>query len=233
MNTNAERDLELWRTWKRTGAPSDLEALMHQMLPLIRAEAQKYANVVPLFVLEAEAKQLAKRAFETYSPAAGTQLNTHVVNQLKKLSRSFYERQSTVRVPEHQRITYNQYRRTAADLEDRLGYKPSIDHIADHMGLPVPKLQKLISNVEKRELLESGEGPSFAHDTDESEKIDLAYHDMTPLQKDVFDYRTGSHGKPELDNPEICARLNIPQWKLSAELVAIRQLLERAKRTHV
>ena len=231
--STADRDLELWRTWKRTGAIADLEALMQQFLPLIRSEAAQYKNVVPENVLLAEGKVLAKHAFDTYAPSASTQLNTHVVWQLKKLRRLFYERQSTVRVPEHLRIQHNQYRRAMSDLEDRLGFRPTMEHVADHLGLTVPKLTHLISTVEKRELLESGEGPTFGHADDdavERDAIERAYHTMTPQQKDVFDYRTGSHGKPELpDNDAIVARVGIPQWKLSEELVAIRKMLERAK----
>lgn len=233
MTTNADRDLELWRTWKRTQSTPDLEALMRQVMPLIRTEVNRYTGVVSSIVLEAEAKRLAKHAFDTYAPTAGTQLNTHVVNQLQKLKRLVYDRQSTVRVPEHQRLTYNRYRRAMNDLEDRLGAPPTIDHVADHLGLPVPKLQRLVATVEKRELLESGEGPSFGAPHDEREKLELAYHDLTPQQKDIFDYRTGLHGKPELANPEICKRMGIPQWQLSSELVKIRQVLERAKATHV
>lgn len=233
MTITADRDLELWRTWKRTGAIADLEALMRQFMPLIHTEVAQYKNVVPENVLLAEAKVLAKHAFDTYAPTASTQLNTHVVWQLKKLRRLFYERQSTVRVPEHLRIQHNQYRRALTDLEDRLGFRPTLEHVADHLGVPLPKLTHLIATVEKKELLESGEGPTFGHADDdavERDAIERAYHTMTPQQQKIFDYRTGSHGVRELsDNGAIVAAMGIPQWKLSEELVAIRKLLERAK----
>lgn len=232
MSLNSDRDLEMWRTWNRTKSMMDLEALMHQMMPVIRNEVSRYSNVVSPMLLEAEAKVLAKKAFETYSPTAGTQLNTHLVNQLQKLKRMVYERQSTARVPEHLRLTYNRYRKAVVDLEDRHGAPPSLDHVADHLGLPHAKLQHLISTVEKRELLESGEGPSFQGHHDDNDKIELAYHDMTQLQRDIFDYRTGSHGKKELPNPEILTKLNLPQWQLSAELVKIRSILQKAQGQH-
>lgn len=230
MSERTDKDLELWKAWKKSGSMSDLETLMRQMMPVIKNETRRYENVVPAVVLDAEAKQLAKKAFDSYSPSAGTQLSTHVVNQLKKLSRTFYERQSTVHVPEYQRVTYNKYRRAVSDLEDELGYPPTIHHVADYLVLPVKKLKQLVGNVEKHELLESGEGPSFYSEQDDTENIELAYHDMTQLQKNVFDLRTGSHGKKELDNTAICKKLSIPQWQLSQEVSSIKALLRKAQR---
>jgi DNA-directed RNA polymerase specialized sigma subunit len=231
MNSVADKDLDLWRAWHRTRAMHDLEALMAHVAPILRTEASKYANVVSPALLDAEAKVIALKAFETYDPARA-QLNTHLVESLRKLSRMAYDRQSTVHVPEHQRLAYHQYLRAKADLEDRLGYPPSVEHIADHLGLPVDRLHKVIGTAGKRELVESGEGPSFQAAHDDTESIEFAYHGMTPLQKDIFDYRTGLHGKPELANPAICKALNIPQWKLSAELTTIKAQLERAHATH-
>jgi len=225
--TAAEQDLALWKTWNRTRASADLEALMHHVGPLIGRETSRFNKVVPPLVLDAKAKELALKAFETFDPNRA-QLNTHLVHNLAKISRMAYERQSTLRVPEHQRLTYNRYTRVLVDLENDLGYKPSLALVADHLAIPIKNLKTVIANVEKRELLESGEGPSFAVPTDDSDLIELAYASMTPRQQQVFDYRTGSHGKPRLVNPQIVAKLGIPQWQLSAELTQITALLKRA-----
>lgn len=213
-----EKDIELWRQWKRTGSIPDLEALMAHMRPVILREVNKWSSLVSPLVLEAEAHKIALEAFKTYDSNKGVLLSTHLVARLMKLSRSAYAHQSTVSVPEHQRLSYNRIQRIKAQLEDELGHAPTMTHLADHMGMPVPKLQQLMTNVGKRELLESGEGPTFQRQQDRvGELIELAYSKLTPRQKDVYDYRTGSHAKPQLSNPQIMSRLNLTQGVLSYE----------------
>lgn len=232
MNTAKDKDLELWRKWNASKSSADLEALLAHMRPLIFREANRWANVVNKTVLEAEANKLAVEAFKSYDPnrTPPVLLSTHVTNRLLKLSRVAYERQSTVSIPEHQRLSYNRFVRLRSELEDRLGRPPTMEHLADHMAMSVPKLQALVANVERRELLESGEGPAFQQAEDRMlELVELAYAGFTPRQKDIYDYRTGSHGKPELKNPAIMARLGITQGVLSYELGKITADLKRLR----
>ena len=225
-----DTDLELWRKWKASGSVHDLEALMAQMRPVLFREINKWTNVASPILLEAEANKHALDAFKSFDPAAGTQLSTHVTYRLMKLSRTGYAHQSTVSVPEHQRLSYNRLQRIKADLEDLHGKPPSLEVLADHMGMTVPKLQALTANVNRRELLESGEGPTFAQQQGrEAELIELAYSRLTPRQKEVYDYRTGSHGKPKLENPAIMARLGVTQGVLSYEREKIVEVFKKLK----
>jgi DNA-directed RNA polymerase specialized sigma subunit len=177
----------------------------------------------------AEAKKLALEAFNSFDPNRGVKLSTHVTNRLQKLSRIAYARQSTVSIPEHQRITFNRYQRTVARLEDELGHPPTIQHIADHMAMPVPKLQSILHNVARKEFLESGEGPAFQHYNDD-DLIHLAYQDMTPSQKRIFELRTGYNGHPVQDGKQIQHTLGITQGQLSYELGKIKTHLEQMQR---
>lgn len=230
MSTETSKDIELWRRWKQTRSPMDLEALVKQINPLIQREVNRWAAVAPRFVLDNEAKKVAVKAFESFDPTRGLQLSTHLVSQLQKLSRTAYAQQSTLSIPEQHRLTYNRYLKARVDLEDELGFPPTMEHIADHMQLPIPKLTGILANVERRELLESGEGPSFQTRTDDTEKIEFAYHQMTPRQKQIFDLRTGMHGSMEVgSDKELMQRLGLTQGVLSYELQKIRQLLETTK----
>ncbi len=230
MSDTKDKDAQLWETWHKNRSEHNLQLLMDQMQPVLRREISRWVGVAPMFLLENEAKQLAKKAFEGYDPKMGAALATHVVNQLQKLSRTAYIRQSTVSVPEHQRITFNQYQKIRSQLEDRLGHPPSHDDIADHMGLPPKRLQSIIGNVQKRELLESGEGPAFQKQTDD-DLIHLAFADMTPQQQKIFELRTGYNGTPHPDESKIkdgvgiMKALNISQGILSYELQKIQTLL--------
>jgi DNA-directed RNA polymerase specialized sigma subunit len=227
--TARDKDRELWERWHRSRSTADLEALMKQVAPLLRRETGKWANVAPLFLLENEAKRLALKAFESYDPAMGTQLNTHLINQLMKLSRYGYSRQSTLSVPEGHRVTFNKYVRVKSELEDQLGHPPTLDHIADHMGLPPSRLIGIVKNVERRELLESGEGPAFQALTDD-DLIHLAYHDMAPLQQRIFELRTGYNGHSIKDGKGIMQELGISQGVLSGHLGKIKSKLEEMQK---
>lgn len=230
MSIETSKDVELWRRWTQTRSPMDLEALFKQVNPLIQREVNRWAASAPRFVLESEAKKVAVKAFESFDPTRGLQLSTHLVSQLQKLSRTAYAQQSALSIPEQHRLTYNQYLKAKADLEDQLGFPPGLDHIADHLRLPIPKLTTILANVERRELLESGEGPSFQVRHDDTETIEFAYHQMTPRQKQIFDLRTGMHGHREVgSDKEIMQQLGLTQGMLSYELQKIRQLLETTK----
>lgn len=234
MTVIRNKDQELWSRWKANKSPANLEALMAQVMPLIRNETQRWNRVVPQLILEAHAKELALKAFETYNPNRDVLLSTHVVNNLKPLSRLSYDSQSTLSVPEAQRITFNQVQNTYAHLEDELGHKPTVHHVADRLGLPVAEVHKVMHNVARSELTESGDGPVFQlHDSDD-DLIHLAYYDLTPLQQKIFVMRTGytpsGITNPMLikDGEGIMKDLGITQGQLSYQLTQIAKVLEKA-----
>ena len=230
MNESKTSDMALWRQWKQAPTNQNLEALIKQLMPLIRRETGRWASIMPPYVLENEAKLLTIKACESYNPNAGAALSTHVINQLQKLSRTAYKNQSTLSVPEHQRLTFNQYNAAQRHLEDLNGRKPTLQDTADYMAIKPKQLQRIIENVGTRELLESGEGPAFIKDTSD-DVIHLAFSDMTPIQKRIFEMRTGYNGVPvSKDAKTILKTLNITQGQLSYQLNAMRPLLERAQR---
>ena len=230
MNDTKNKDLELWRKWKQTRSTADLEALMTQMAPVIRRETQRWSAIVPMTMLNNEAKILAIKAFESYNPNAGTALATHLVNQMQKLSRTAYARQSSVSVPEQKRLLFNNYTRAKSQLEDMSGRPPSLDEIADHMRLPPKRLQAVIDVVGKREYMESGDGPSFLMHMDDPEVVHLAHHDMTPVQKKIFEMRTGYEGNAVKSGAGIMHATGLSQGQLSYQLNQIKLLLEQAQR---
>ena len=94
MSDTKARDLELWRAWKKSQSPGDLQKLLDQMTPIINREVGKWAPAMSRSLLEMEAKRLAVQAFQTYNPSAGTALSTYVASRLPKLSRTVYSNQN-------------------------------------------------------------------------------------------------------------------------------------------
>lgn len=229
MDDTKSRDLELWQQWKRTHSQVDLEALIKQMWPVIRRETQRWANIVSPTMLDNEAKRQAIKAFEKYNPNAGASLSTHLTHQLQKLSRVGYARQSTVSVPEQQRLIFNNYTRAVRQLEDLHGRPPKLEEVADHMRLPPKRLQTVVDLVGKKEFMESGEGPAFAQYMDDPEVVHLAHYDMTPIQKQIFEMRTGYGGNAVKSGAGIMHATGLTQGQLSYQLNQIKALLEKAQ----
>ena len=231
MNTDAKADdLALWRKWKQYPTPQNLEALIKQLMPVIRRETRRWSAVVPEYILENEAKLLAIKSCETYNPNAGTALGTHVINGLQKLSRTAYKNQSTLSVPEQQRLTFNQYANAKRHLEDLNGVTPTLHDVADYMAIKPKHLQSIVENVGKRELIESGDNLAFVKDQND-DVLHLAYGDMTPIQQKIFEMRTGYNNTPVAKDAKVIMKaLNITQGQLSYQINAMRPLLERAQR---
>ena len=230
MNEVKNEDLVLWRKWKGSPTPQNLEALIKQLLPIIKRETSRWGSLVPSYIMENEAKLLAIKACETYNPNAGAALATYVISQLQKLSRTAYKNQSALSVPEQQRLMFNQYNAAQRHLEDLNGKRPTLEETADYLAVKPKKLQFLVENVGRKELIESGEGPAFAKDHSE-DILDLAFADMTPIQQKIFQMRTGYQNTPiAKDSNSIMRQLNLTQGQLSYQLNSMKPLLERAQR---
>lgn len=230
MNETRNKDLELWKAWHTSRSMYDLEKLMKQFDPLLKKETIRWSSSVTPALLEAEAKKLALKAFETYDPKRDVLLSTHVVTWLQKLSRFAYQRQSSLNVPEQHRLNYNKYIKAKKTLENDLNREPTHEELSDHLGLPPKKLTELIELVNKKELLESGEGPSLQLSKEDQDIIHLVYYDLTPRQQKIFEYRTGYNGKPILSATEIQKALNLTQGQLSYELSKITEVVNKANR---
>ena len=231
MSFDKSKDVELWQTWKRTQSPQDLDSLLKQMEPVIQREVGRWKRIAPEFLLNNEAKRLAIKAFENYDPnrQPPTALGTHVTNALLKLTRTAYARQSTLSIPEAKRLTFNNITKARVTLEEEFGRPPTLEELSDHMRLPPKRMQMLMVDVAKREFMESGEGPTFVQHTDDPEVMHLAWHDMSDMQKKIFEHRTGYNGAPVLSGTKIMRETGLSQGQLSHQIGKIKTLLSRAQ----
>jgi DNA-directed RNA polymerase specialized sigma subunit len=215
---NKDQDMVLWKTWKRTRAPSDLQALLRQMSGLIAKESSRWSGAIAREVLEIEAARLAKQAFETYDPKAGAKLSTHVSNYLQKMSRDVYTHQNLARLPEYQTLKVQTFQRAHSDLEGQFGRPPSTAELADHMSWSVAAVEHLRKQLRKEsvESLDLKTMPASGR-SDSDVMVDLVYHDLNPLQKSIFDHTTGYAGATILSGKELTDKLKITQGQLSYE----------------
>lgn len=227
MNSLKATDIELWRQWKKTRAPGDLQKLLTQMNPILLREVNKWAPSMSRSYLEAEAKRLAVEAFESYNPNQGTALSTYVASRLPKLSRVVYATQNTARLSETKNLLFHTYHTATNELKDRHGREPTNDELADHLGWAPKKLEQFQRQSQRKEFVESEDHPDV--DDAEDHLVDYIYHDLTPLQKSIFEYSTGYLGKPKLSGSEMMKKLNLTQGQLSYQKTLIVQAVNRAK----
>lgn len=217
-----DKDLELWRQWKRTRSPMDLSALLRQMDGVIQKETNRWSGVLARDVLLTEAERIAKDAFETYDPKAGAALATHLTNYLQKLSRIVYTHQNVGRIPEYQTLKIKQFERAQSELESQLGRAPTAAELATHLVWSVAAVEKMRKEL-RRESVESRDVkglPAFGR-SEADVMVDLVYHDLNPLQKSIFEHTTGYGGAPILAGKDLTAKLKITQGQLSYEKTKI------------
>lgn len=213
--TVSQRDVELWREWKRSPTPMNLQRLLDQLNPVIQRAVNQWTGSLARPALELEAKTLAKEAIESYRPTGGASLATHVTNRLKKLSRLSYQHQNLARIPEYQQLKFNTYATAQAQLQDDLGRDPTSVELADQLGWSEPAVAKFRQNL-RQEFIESGETPPiFDERPEDSGMIDYIYYDLAPIQQKIFEFTTGYQGAPTLSNPEIMRKLKLTQGQLS------------------
>jgi len=136
--TKAERDIVLWRAWKKNPSDAAASALLAQVSPLIAREASKWDQTMARPLLETEGKRLAMQAFHGYDPGKGAALGTHLVNQLQRMSRLVYANQNVARLPENKMLWFHAYHKASARLGDELGRSPTTDEMADELGWSIP-----------------------------------------------------------------------------------------------
>lgn len=224
----ADKDLELWKKWKKSRSPHDLEKLINQLNPLIQAEVNRRAGTLARPALVGQATALAVKAIKSFDPSKNVKLSTHVANQIQKLSRMNYAHQNAARIPEHTMLQFQTVQIAKEDFKANEGREPSYVELADTLGWSPKKVQQFNEQFGRAELIESGDVPggmfvSAEHDP----SIDYAYYSMTPRQQKIFEFSTGYQGAPRLSNGQIMKKLGITQGVLSYEKNKIKTLLKR------
>lgn len=215
MATAAERDLELWRRWKKRPTDVHATALLQQVNPLVQKEVNRWSGTLARPVIELEAKRLAMEAMGTYQPTRGAAVGTHVMNRLRKLSRLPYTHQNAARMPEYQTLKFHTHNLAKTALEDKLGRSPTIDELSKELSWPKPYLANFQKSL-RQEFIESGvPAPMFDIDSGEAGTVDFVYNDLSPTQKELFQYSTGYGGAKVLTNPQIMRKMRMTQGQLS------------------
>lgn len=214
MESRQQKDLDLWREWKKTNDPQALSKLLDRLQPLIYREVSKWQSSMPVAALESKGRMLAAEALKTYNPSMGAAIGTHVTSRLRKLSRHVYPYQNVARLPENKQLLFNTYQVAQSKLYDELGRDPTVDEMSDELSWAPKRVRDFSNTFGRRELVES-EGALMEGDGDSSTLTDFFYHGLSPQDKLLFEDITGYGGKRPLNNTQLMKKHGLTQGKLS------------------
>jgi len=221
--TMAEKDERLLTDWKKTSVgyqkEQKLSALLQNLSGAIGTAVNSYRGApLPFSVLEMEGKRQAIQAIQEWDRTKGMSLASYVTTMVKqRLYRYVSTYQNVARIPEGQVLQIGPMREAMTDLSSKLGREPTIDELADHLGLPVKHVVRLRKNL-RSDLLEEGGGLDNieGYQTDPNfERAMMAYYQLSTQEKLVFDYSLGAHGQPKLKAGEIATKLKISNGRVS------------------
>jgi DNA-directed RNA polymerase specialized sigma subunit len=227
--TRAEKDVQLWSSWNSNKNKETLTPLFKAVEPIITKEVSRWAaGSVARPVLNIEAKKIALKAFETYSPNS-SQLSTHLTNQLKGLSRIVYTHSNVARLPEHQTLKVGTYLTAKNELEEDLGREPTMQELSQHLRWSPKETERF--SLELRNGLSTSKPVPPGFETYDSDKafVDYIYNDLADQDKLVFEHTTGFNGNKVLSAQELIKKTGMTQGQISHSKRRITKMVLDAK----
>jgi len=217
--TAKDRDKALWDAYKADPSPMNLKAVMDSLSPAIESEIARWSGQVPVTVMRLEARKLAVEAIKSYDPNMGTALSTHVLNKLKRLSRTVYSHQDLVRMPENRKLENNALHKGRVQLLDELGRDPTTAELSDHLGWSGAKVTK-VQAFQVSEYVESQDvgGDMFgnvAGGATSDPRVAFVYNDLSPVHQTIFEHTTGYGGKSILTARDIAAKTGLKEHQVA------------------
>jgi len=136
---------ERWLGWAviNDSCPQARERLVRANLRLVVAIAKRYMNRgLSLSDLIEEGNIGLIRAVEGYDPAQGARFSTYGSWWIKQaIKRALINAVQPIHIPAYMVDLIARWKRTSAELEERLGRTPSAQELADEMELPLRKIR--------------------------------------------------------------------------------------------
>jgi len=233
-----QEECELSQRVIQDNDPQAREQMVRSNLRLVVNIAKRYAGRgMSLGDLIEEGNLGLIKAVDYFDPSRGTRFSTYAAWWIKQsIRRAILENGQSLHIPTYMVALINQWRRTAADLETRLGRRPAIEEMAEAMGLPMKKAKQIEQIVEA--LTVSADGWS-GEDGDEGQALDASLEDqqsglpedalaadeeqakalrllgrMDPREAEVLRLHYGLHGRRPLSLQEIGEKLHLTRERI-------------------
>jgi len=219
--------------------PEARELLVRSNLRLVVNIAKKYANrgVLTLGDLIEEGNLGLIRAVDYFDPNRGTRFSTYAAWWIKQGIKSAQLGDvRPIHVPGYMIGLINQWRRTMAEVENKLGRKPTVEEMADVMGMSAKKAKvidetvKVLGSVKDNQLPEAGEESQIFDaniscqsvgkpeddmvEDEEKAKAVGFLSQMDPRDAEVLRLHYGIDGKPPMGFKEIGEKLGLTRERI-------------------
>ena len=216
---------EAYTAWQADPSPGNFTSLWDTLKPVVGNAMTSFGGSDPK--LRTRARILTAQALQSYDPAKGASLNTHVYNHLQRLQRYRAERGRVTHVPEGARLDAANVLRFESEYTDRHGFEPPDATISDNLGISVKRVQGSRGNSELSEsqmTSEKGDVPGVDREAQDVWR-DYVYHDLDDRSKRIYEWTTGYGGAKILPKKEIAQRLGISQAAVSSRVSRIQTMI--------
>jgi DNA-directed RNA polymerase specialized sigma subunit len=228
----------LHTSWKNNQTPETNTQILKSVQPVVDTALTMYAGVDHSPSIRSQAKLLALKALNSYSPERGNVRN-HLLSQLQSLRRMSAKEQNIISIPEQVGLDFQRISQAENELQDSLGREPTEGELADYTNLSRRRIQKIKSfNQPLAEGVVSSPTEEGTSGGDIGSKIpgdrraddawlDFVYGDLGPTDKLIMDMTLGRNGKRKAATQDIARRLNITPGAVSQRAAKIQEMLDK------
>lgn len=223
--------VKAYDAWKIDPKTDTLDVALKAAHPTMTSAVKSYVGREDPIAMS-HAKILTADAFKSFDPKKQVQLRTHLLNQLQPLRRFAASRRFVTKIPERVQYDLSGLRNSEIQLNDSLGRSPTEEELADDTGYSMKRIQRLrkysspVSESGSRN--EEGEERGIPGEVADpmQDWVAYVYHDMSALDKKIFEWRTGFNGLPVRGVVDIAKELGISAGAVTQRANKISQRIE-------
>jgi len=231
-SSNKANDLDTaFDAWKTAPTPESMDSAIQAAQPVMSSAIKSYVGREDPIAMS-HAKLLTAQAFKSYDPSRKVMLRTHLMNQLQPLRRFAASRRFVTKIPERVQYDMTGLREAESELRDKFGRDPTEEELADQAGFSMKRIRHLrgfavpVAEGVAETSDEARQGAVTTPDPME-DWTRYVYHDLNPIDKKIFEWRTGFNGVQKKGVVEIAKLLGISAGAVTQRANRISKQLEQ------